>query len=379
MERKLAHIEQVHDIRPIEGADRIVLIHVLGWQLIALKDEFKEGDLAVYIEIDSRVPSDMECFSFLSKRNYKVKTIKMKGCLSQGLALPLSILPKRQYSIGDDVSKILKITKIENDYIPPTQNLEVKLKQRHNKLYKNRLFKYLMKFEWFRKIAFKVLIPKKTKDGSFPTKFEFVHKTDENRIQNVPDLLIDKTPLTLTEKIEGSSATYILERIGKKFKFYVCSRNVLQGTPDRKCFYDDNIYWIIANKYNIKEKLEEYLKNNKNLNYVCLQAEIVGPGICGNIYSLKEYDAYVFNVINSIDGRLNSLKGKDIIKSFDMKFVPILDIDFVPPDTVDEMLDIANGKSKLADTLREGVVARGPNGETKFKAVSNEYLLKRGY
>ena len=107
MERKLAHVETVHNIREIEGCDNICQCSVLGWNLIIRKGEFQEGDKCVYIEIDSRVPKDNLSFAFLEKRNYKIKTIKMRGVFSQGLAIPLSILSGRDYNLGDDVTSIL--------------------------------------------------------------------------------------------------------------------------------------------------------------------------------------------------------------------------------------------------------------------------------
>ena len=141
--RKLAHIEKIEWKRPIDGADRIELVGVLGWQCIAKKDEFKVGDLCVYIEIDSVVDKTNPDFAFLEKRNYKIKTMKMKGVLSQGIVFPLSILPKNDWCIGDDVTSTLKITEIEDD-IPkqkPENNI-LALRQRHKKLCNNKVFKW---------------------------------------------------------------------------------------------------------------------------------------------------------------------------------------------------------------------------------------------
>ena len=200
--RALAHIEKVTNIRPIPNADRIEQVSVLGWNLVTKKGEFADGDLCVYIEIDSRVPSDMECFKFLEDRNYKVKTIKLRKVISQGLALPISILPKGNYSVGQDVTDILKITKIQEDYDPAPISLEMKLKAHHKKLTQNRIFKKLMKYGWFRKFAFSVLIPKKKKNG-WPN---WVKKTDQERVQNMPWILCDKRPFVATEKcLDGST------------------------------------------------------------------------------------------------------------------------------------------------------------------------------
>ena len=133
--RKLAHIEKIEWKRPIEGADRIELVGVLGWQCIAKKDEFKVGDYCIYIEIDSIVDKDNPDFAFLENKHYKIKTMKMKGVLSQGIVFPLSILKGQIYKLGDDVTDELKIKKIE-DEIPKQREVNPldKLRQRHKKL-----------------------------------------------------------------------------------------------------------------------------------------------------------------------------------------------------------------------------------------------------
>lgn len=214
--RKLAHIEKIEWKRPIEGADRIELVGVLGWQCIAKKDEFNIGDHCVYIEIDSIVDKTNPDFEFLEKKNYKIKTMKMKGVLSQGIVFPLSILHSdRKYAIGDDVTDLLKITQIE-DEIPKQResNPLDKLRQRHKKLCKNKVFKWFMKFKWFRTIAFKLLIPKK-KPKNFP---DWIIKTDETRLQNMPmvlDTYKDK-PMIVTEKLDGTSTSFGLRKEKKR-------------------------------------------------------------------------------------------------------------------------------------------------------------------
>lgn len=214
--RKLAHIEKIEWKRPIEGADRIELVGVLGWQCIAKKDEFNVGDYCVYIEIDSIVDKENPDFAFLEKKHYKIKTMKMKGVLSQGIVFPLTILKeKKNYEIGDDVTNELKITKIE-DEIPKQKEVNPmdRIRQKNKKLYKNKVFKWFMKFRWFRFIAFKLLIPKK-KPKNFP---DWIIKTDETRLQNIPFVLEEykDKPMVLTEKLDGTSTSFGLRKEKKR-------------------------------------------------------------------------------------------------------------------------------------------------------------------
>lgn len=379
-ERIMAHIELINAITPIEGADNIELAHILGWQVVVRKSEnYQVGDKIIYVEIDSRCPADAEWAQFLAPRHYKVKTIKLRGQLSQGLILPLSTLPKGEYEVGQDVAKILKIEKIQDDYVPPVITIEQRMKSKNPALFKKKWFQFgLRHFPWFKKLAFKWLFRNSPKETKFPTQFQFISKTDETRIQNCPALLTCKEPMIVTEKLEGSSGTYILEQVGhNKYKFYVCSRNVCQVSAKKQCYYEDNIYWIIANKYDIKNKMIAMLKQHPEWAYVCLQGEIIGPKICGNIYQLDDYDFYVFNFIASDWGRRGSREARDIVAAYGLKFVPILKTNYILPDTVDEMLTYAEGLSTLRTTDREGVVIRSRDGTTSFKAVSNRYLLRK--
>lgn len=371
-ERVLAHIERIHNIRPIEGADKIEQVNALGWNLVTLKGEFQENELAVYIEIDSRCPSDKECFAFLEKRNYKVKSCKLRGVISQGLALPLSILPEGNYTEGQDVTELLGITKIIDDYVAPVISDEQKLKQKNKKIYNNPIIKYFLKFEWSRKIIFKLFLHKKKKQ-SWP---EWVVKTDEQRVQNMPWILQNKSPFIVCEKVDGTSSSFTLRRINKnKTEFYVCSRNVVQDTPNKKCFYDDNVYWEVAKKYNIESVLKTLLGNHE---WVTIQGEIIGPTIQSNKYNLESRDIRVFNLINSDDGRIPSDVARDILSNFKIPFVPIIATDYILPDTIDELMEYSTGKSTLCDTLREGYVFRNYEQDISFKCVSNEFLLKWG-
>lgn len=371
--RKLAHVEKIVDIRPIPNADKIEVATVLGWQVVIKKGEFKPGDRVVYIEIDSRVPKDNPYFAFLQDRNYKVKSIKLRKQVSQGLIVPMSLLPEGVYQDGDDVTDLLGITKIEEDYVQPKVSKEVQLKQRHKKLTQNKVFQWFMKFKWFRKIAFKTLIPKKKKKN-WP---DWIIKTDEERCQNMPWVLENKAPFIVSEKLDGTSSTFSLHKEERKWKFYVCSRNVVQDTPDHKNYYTNlgNVYWEMAEKYDIENVLRTLAKHMNVSEYITVQGEIIGEGIQKNKYKLTGRDLYLFNLI--IDGdRMSSFVASEIMGAKGMKWVPILEQDYILPDTIDELMEFSTGKSTLNDTLREGCVFRNYEEEISFKCVSNEFLLK---
>ena len=379
-ERKLAYIATISEILPIAGADKIEVARVGGWQVVVSKsDNYKVGDSVVYIEIDSRVPSDKPEFAFLADRKYKVKSIKLRGQVSQGLIMPTSILPTGYYEVGQDVTQALGITKIEDETKEPLPNNELRLKQRHKNLTKNKFFKYMMRYEWFRKLAFKLLLPKK-KAKNWPS---WIIKTDEERVQNMLWVLQNKDKFEVTEKLDGTSSTYSLHKEGRKWKFYVCSRNVVQDTPDKKCFHNDmgvegNVYWEMAEKYNIEAALRLIAERSGAEEYVTLQGETIGEGIQGNKYGLKDRELYMFNLI--IDGLKYTTEGAiaalEVIGLTDINWVPLIDREYVRPDTMEELMEYSTGKSMLADTLREGYVFRRMEDRLSFKCVSNEFLLK---
>lgn len=388
MERKLAHIEKVEWVKPINGADNIELIGVLGWTCIAKKGEFKEDDVALYIEIDSKVPDTDERFAFLSSKHYKVKTMKLSkfGVISQGLALPITLFPElSEKCIGDDATKDLNIIySVEEDNIRKSgqSNPEAKYKAmaaRNPELFRKPIVRKIMKYDIGRKIMFLIFGNKNDKPLEFPTHFDFIHKTDEERVENMPWVLKNKNPLRVTEKLDGTSSTYILEKKGKnKFEFYVLSRNVRQMTPNQKTYHKDNIYWNMAFKYGIEAHLKKYLEENSVLKYVCIQGESVGS-VQKNPLKLKEDQLFVFNFIDSEHGRIDSEIAKPLIESWGMQWVPVLDTSYIMPDSMEEFKQYATAKSVVNPSVyREGVVLRDYTTGLSFKNVSREYLLKHG-
>lgn len=378
--RALAYIQHVTNIRPIDGADNIEQCNVLGWNLICKKGEFHEGDPCVYIEIDSKVP-EREEFEFLRAKDFKVKTMKLGkfNCISQGLAMPQSAFKELAgLSEGTDVTDILgiKYSVQEDNTRKGNGDPNAKYKSmaaRHQKIFKQKWARWMMRRSWGRKIMFFFFGKKKDNPRGFPT---FVSKTDEERVENQPWRIGDGKTYLATEKLDGTSCTYALERKGRnKFEFYVCSRNVRQQDEKQECYHDHNIYWDLAFKYNIEQHLRDFLNQFPQLKWVCIQGEGVGF-VQGNPLKLKEDDLYVFNFKDSESGRYNSIAGRAIIEKMGMKWVPILG-EVQMPDTMEELKALATGKSKVnPDVMREGIVYRSLDGSDSFKNVSREYLIK---
>ena len=334
MERKLASVRVISDIQPIEGADMIELAIVDGWKVVVAKNVgHKVGNLVVYCEIDSFLPIREE-FEFLRKSSYKkmgdqegfrLRTIKLRGQVSQGLILPIHVLPFGEAVIeGQDVTEMLGIVKYEP---PIPAELSGKVK------------------------------------GLFPS---FIRKTDEERVQNLAKeydeyRLTSRHVFYATEKLDGSSSTFYL----KDGVFGVCSRNLeLLET-------EGNTFWKVARELDLENKMATLGFN------VCLQGELIGEGIQGNPYKIKGQTVRFFNGFN-IDTQENIpfLEFVFIVQNLGLSTVPILDYEFVLPDTVDGMLKYAEDKSQLNSNFdREGVVIRSYDRSISFKTISNKFLL----
>ena len=355
-ERRLATIQEVESIEPIPARDRIVLAHLkgLGWQIIVKKGEFYPGDKCIFVEPDALMPEKPE-FEFLREKKFRIKTMKMAGVLSQGICFPVDILPTGVYKVGDDVTDVLGIVKY--DEYGESEPKEVKEPQRKYPA-------FLMRWAWFRRLV----LPSKKKVRGFPA---FLKKTDEERIQNCPEILKDKRQFALTEKVDGCSLTAALVKTktwyGKPtFEFILCSRTL------RLWHDDNNHYWQASKRYNLPEVLKKMIGD---LPWIAIQGECVGPKVQGNPYRLKEVDLMIFNIVTP-EGRENPLNTQTICMANGLKPVPFLSVD-VLPDTVNEMLDIATGESVVTPgVMREGLVLRSIDGEISFKAVSPDYLIK---
>lgn len=382
--RALAYITTIDNIEPIPGYDRVEYATVQGWKVIVSKnDNFKVGDKCVYFEVDSLCPSNDPRFAFLESKNYKIKTIKMCKVYSQGLIMPLSSFTEfnEDIPVFTDVTDILGVKYyVAEDNIRKSsdKNIQLTISPRYQWLYKKKFIKNLLHYKWFRKIFFMIFKNrKKVNAKAFPTNFPYIHKTDEERVENMTWVLGYDKPLIVTEKIDGTSCTYILERKKhNKFEFYVTSRNVRQLSPEQDCYHESNIYWELAKKYDIENHLMHYLEINPELQYVCIQGEGAGS-VQGNPLKLKENRLFVFNFIRSDVGRISSIEGKKIITEWEMEWVPILDTEFYMPSTMEEIKLYSDGKSVVNPNVkREGIVLRDPISDLSFKSVSREYLLK---
>jgi len=373
MARNLASIQRITDIQPIDGADRIEVASILGWKVVIKKGEFNIGDKVIYVEIDSVLP-DVPEFEFLRERKFIVKTVKLRGCVSQGLILPTSILVDNSYCegcvnhnltfdsycVGDDVTDILNITKFDNENA-------IEKSINNTQLNNNFIFKYFKRYKWFRKLFMTTV-----KKANFPS---FIRKTDETRIQNIPNVLAnyDETDFIVSEKLDGQSVTFYLKwnqrslfGLGKKYKFGVCSRNMELEYPD------NSSYWTIARIYNIEHALKQLIGKH---DYVVLQGEIVGEKIQSNKYKVSGVDFYAFNLIYP-HVQVSSTRAERLLKQHYIKFVPLIFLTYKLPKNMDEILEFAKGKSVICDTEREGIVVRNYDNTISFKVINNDFLIK---
>lgn len=380
-ERELAYVVKVDEIRPIEGADRVEIAVVNGWHIMVRKDQFKPGDLAVYFEIDSKVPAK-EPFMFLEGKHFKVKTQKyFKGTvISQGLLMGFEDFgwDKNAHKLGDFLTKELEVTySVEEDNIrkAPSVDKYKRMAQRNGKLFAHQPFRWLMRRTWGKKLLFVFFGKKGDKKAAWPA---WVAKTDEERVENMPWIFDNKSPFVATEKIDGTSTTFTMKR-GKfgKNNFYVCSRNVVFDKPDKNCFYDTNVYIEMAEKYNIEKILESILTDDPTLDWITLQGETYGAGIQKRDYGLKEHRFAGFNFITSKEGRWDSVRAAKFMTQYNIPWVPILDENYILPDTIEELRAFSHSEgSRIDGVIKEGIVFRSQDGSMSFKCVDPEFLMK---
>lgn len=340
--RNLASTQKIKNLQLIEGADAIEKATVLGWQLVVKKGEFKIGDMCIYCEIDSVMPDNSD-FEFLKPRGMRIKTVRLRGQISQGICFPFSLAEKYGVSLenifeGQDVTSLLGIIKYEPP-IPANLSGEVK--------------------------------------GGFPS---FIPKTDETRVQVLQPLL-DKykgTDCYITEKLDGSSITYYL----RNGEFGVCSRNLeLKET-------ETNSLWIVAKALNVEDKLRSLGAN------VAIQGEIIGEGIQGNKYKLKRQTARFFNLFYIDKYEFTSFYDfRNAIKNLELDIVPVISENYELENDINTLVRLSTAKSILnPDVWREGIVIRPVqeiidsidsngffhNDRVSFKVINPEFLIKYG-
>ena len=348
MERKLASIQRALEIRPIENADAIELVRINGWQCVTRKGEFCVGDLGVFLEIDA-IPPDTDEFRFLwqpkpkpetagtasplpSPRpaTFRIRTLKLRGVLSQGLFLPLLPFSLGDVREGDVVTERLGVGKYEPP--PPTDMGD--------------------------------------RRGSFPP---LVPKTDEMRVQSVPQVLdeLRGRPYVITLKYDGTSATFCIDP--RDGEFHVCGRS-MSIKPG------ENIYWRVARKHD----LEAALRRRPSL---AIQGEVVGPGIQKNRLRLKETSLFAFSAFDISAARyLDHDDARAVFAEIGVPPVAVIEEGDCFQHTQESLLTLAEGKYPGTDNEREGLVVRprretispALNGRLSFKVISNRFLLRAG-
>ena len=378
-ERELAYVVKVGKVEPIEGYDRVEFAHVNGWGCVVPKGSFKEGDLGVYFEIDSRCPA-VEPFLFLEKRNYRIKTQKMCKRVSQGLLMPFSDFgwEDGKYVEGDFLTKELGITYYEaEDNVRKANSVDKykKMAQRNGKLFRHQPFRWLMRREWGKKLLFVFFGKKRDKKTGWPV---WVKKTDEERVENMPYILENKDPWIASEKLDGTSTTFTMKRkMFGRYDFYVCSRNVVFDKPEKECFYDTNVYLEMAEKYDIERKMAKMLKMFPDAEWITLQGETYGGNIQKRDYSTNEHRFAGFNFITSNEGRWNSVRAAKFMAEFNIPWVPILNENYILPDTIEDLRAYVHSEPSTVDgIIKEGIVFRSQDGSKSFKCVDPEFLIK---
>ena len=337
--RKLATIRKIDLIRPIPGADAIECAVVGGWTVVIKKGDFIAGDLAIYCEIDSWIPTELA--PFLSKgqepreyngvRGERLRTVSLRKQVSQGLLLHLGavdIVWKNEYKVaGYDVTELLGIQKYE----PPVP----------------------------------ACLAGKAR-GLFPS---FIPKTDQERIQNLTtehaEWVTAGLTWEVTEKLDGSSMTVYVNEQDQG----VCSRNLnLYDT-------EGNTLWQVAHRDQIITALQDSQRN------LAIQGELIGEGIQGNPYKIKGQSFYVFDIYDIDKGLyLTPKERRDFCEFHELLHAPVIvDDKDLGIGTVEELLSWANDKSRLNPQAdREGLVFKCNERQISFKTISNKYLLKHG-
>lgn len=340
-ERKMATIRRIDAIQEIEGADKIEVAVIGGWKVVVKKDEFHKNDLAVFCEIDSWVPTEIA--PFLTKSGHepkeyngikgeRLRTVKLKKQISQGLLLPMQILENGNINAGgfdEDVSAILGIQRWE----PP---VDARLAGNAK--------------------------------GNFP---HFIPKTDQPRIQNwkreFHDCNVKGIAWEKTEKLHGSSMTVYLNNSEEG----VCSRNI-DLKPE-----EGNAFWDIAVRDKMHEKMHS-IAGKEGWNFA-IQGELCGPGINGNTLNLKRHEFFVFDIFD-IDKQEYLLPEERyvILEGSGFKHVPVVAKNVSLRQTnIEGVIQDADGKSVIADVAREGFVYKAmQERDTSFKAISSAWLLK---
>lgn len=399
-QRELVYVTTIQEIRNLPGYDKVEYARVINWWCVVRKDAYRVGDLCVYFEIDSKVPAENPVFDFMSKYRYKIKTQKLCKVLSQGLIMTPEELGLKDVKEGEFLTKKLGVTYYEaEDNVRKANNKEliaIKIAKRMEIWGKKH--KFLSRFKFLCNLR-KKLFEKQIKKGQQKKKTNWPHwvkRTDEERVQNLPQLFrepLNETHWISTEKIDGTSTTFtMLQAKKRKRHAIICSRNVVFDTPqaDEKNYYKDtdgNVYVEMFEKYDINAVLNHILDKHPEYEFVTIQGETYGGTIQKRKYC-NEHRLAIFNIIFKTKGlepiRLNPIEMHDFVDKINeevqtenkLECVPIVCEDFVLPTTCEILLEYADDASEIDGGMREGLVFRSRDGKLSFKAVSNKFLEK---
>jgi len=324
------------------------------------KGEFKKGDLCVYCEIDSILP-EREEFEFLRSKKFRIKTQKIRGILSQGIAFPISVLNKGK-------SEVIVELVSSDDSKDPDPYIHVDDDSGHGSGSTFFLGDDVTAYLGVKKYEVPIQFKQGQSAGNFPA---FIHKTDETRIQTCIECLeeLHGKPYYITTKVDGTSGTFYR----KDDHFGVCSRNFEKKEGQ-------SVYWEVAKKYDLKSKLENYGKD------VAIQGELAGPGIQKNRLGLESTSLFVFNIQDISKGCFLSFNEvKDLCNALGINMVPILEEGEHFNYTFEQLLELAEHKY-LNGSHAEGIVIRPQveeysrtlHGRLSFKVINNKFLLKGG-
>lgn len=365
--RKLASVVRIGETYPIEDSDflSVAIPGGTAWRVVTGRDEFKPGDLAVYFEIDSGLPVDDPRYEFLKEKALRkfadkrgnilrqiirIKTIKLRGVISQGLLMPIDKFPEAEgHEIGDDLTEALGVLHYDDVQVEVQALLDTSTKAGTGR-----------------------------PAGVFPS---YVPKTDETRIQSLPDWVesLKGVKWEVSVKLDGSSCTigYSPSYREGKSPFFVCSRNF-------ELKDDDEVYsawWDIARKYDLPAKLPQYCQTHDC--ELALQGELIGPGMNGNRDGLTDRELRIFRIWDIKNQYfLTTSERVTVCNALGIPHVPLLALRmdvFTELPTVDDILKFAEGKT-FNGHEREGLVFKEADTHypRSFKAVSNAYLLKQG-
>jgi RNA ligase (TIGR02306 family) len=337
-ERKMATIRIIDSIDPIPDADKIEVCTIGGWKVVSQKGIHQVGNKVIYLEIDSWVPNNIAPFltapghypkEYNGVKGERLKTVKLRGQVSQGLLLPLAEFfdPTLDWEVGQDVSELLCVSKYE----PPVSA----------------------------QLAGQVL-------GKFPS---FIRKTDQERIQNLSKEFSfwreDGSLWEVTEKLDGSSMTVYI----KDGRFGVCSRN-LDLKED-----ENNAFWKVARQEKLEEKLRELCFRGTEY---ALQGELIGEGVQKNPYKLKGQKFFLFDIWNISTAEYVSVDARrEISETYNIEHVPVISkTTFLPETSISDIITLSDRQSMLGKVSAEGLVYKRMDGLASFKAISNKYLLK---